>query len=205
MSHSHDHSHGHDDEDHEQFEREFWGTCVNTFEEDRKHFVYARCMGLVPSSVRQFYFKPPAQRILDIGGGPTSMLLKLDTPLQKGKVVDPLDYPEWTRQRYAYVNIQAEVKDGEAVDEDGGWDEVWIYNVLQHTHDPARIIANAKRAAPVLRIFEWIDIPPHPGHPHELTEASLNAWIGGRGATTRLNESGCVGRAYYGVFRHRDA
>ena len=199
----HDHN---DDEEHEKFEREFWGTCVNTFEEDRKHYVYAHFMGVKLSSRADFYFDAPAERILDIGGGPTSMLLKLKG-LSKGKVVDPLHYPDWTRTRYAYVNIDVDVKDGEDVDEEPGqWDEVWIYNVLQHTHDPQRIIDNAKRAAPVLRIFEWIDIPPHPGHPHMLTETNLNSWIGGTGCTTFLdNVSGCTGRAYYGVFRHEQA
>jgi hypothetical protein len=84
-----------------------------------------------------------------------------------------------------------------------GWDEVWIYNVLQHTVDPRLIIENAKRAAPVLRLFEWIDLPPHDGHPHMLTAPALRDWIGTEsGAVTELAESGCFGRAFSGVFVH---
>jgi hypothetical protein len=49
-------------------------------------------------------------------------------------------------------------------------------------------------------LFEWIDIPAHDGHPHELTEASLNEWIGQKGNVITLAESGCYGKAYYGVF-----
>ena len=97
------------------------------------------------------------------------------------------------------MNIDVHVDVGENVAE-SGYDEVWIYNCMQHAIDPERIIANAKAAAPLLRLFEWIDIPAHDGHPHELTEASLNKWIGGTGTVTYLSESGCYGKAYYGVF-----
>jgi hypothetical protein len=72
---------------------------------------------------------------------------------------------------------------------------------MQHAIDPGKIIDNAKKAAPVLRLFEWIDIPAHDGHPHELTEASLNEWIGQKGNVITLAESGCYGKAYYGVFQ----
>ena len=97
------------------------------------------------------------------------------------------------------MNIIVDVKTGEDVT-DLHYDEVWIYNCMQHAIDPGAIISNAKRAAPVLRIFEWIDIPAHEGHPHELTEESLNSWIGKKGSVIQLNQSGCYGKAYYGVF-----
>jgi hypothetical protein len=145
-----------------------------------------------------YAFDVQGRSILDIGGGPTSMMLKC-LNLKEGLVVDPLNYPEWTRQRYAIKNISVIVAPGEDLDE-SGWDEVWIYNCLQHTDDPRQIIENARAAAPVLRIFEWIDVPAHPGHPHELTEAKLNEWCGGKGGTVTLAERGCYGKAYYGVF-----
>lgn len=179
------------------FERGFWGDCTNTFGEDQKHFIYGNLMGLTG---QYFSFDAGNKRILDIGGGPTSMLLKTYN-LQAGLVCDPIDYPQWTKDRYAIKNIDVQVIPGEEVNE-SGWDEVWIYNVLQHTEDPQKIIDNAKKAAPVLRIFEWIDIPPHEGHPHMLTEENLNNWIGSVGETTILDgENGCYGRAYYGVFK----
>lgn len=181
--------------DHDEFERDYWGDCTNTFDEDQKHYVYAHYMGLKQTG---YSFEADNKRIIDIGGGPTSMLLKCNN-LKEGLVVDPLHYPEWTRQRYAIKNISVIVAPGEALDE-AGWDEVWIYNCLQHTDDPRQIIERARQAAPVLRIFEWIDVPPHPGHPHELTEANLNLWIGAKGGTVTLAERGCYGRAYYGVF-----
>jgi hypothetical protein len=97
------------------------------------------------------------------------------------------------------MNIEVDVKTGENVT-DLWWDEVWIYNCMQHAIDPGLIIDNAKRAAKVLRLFEWIDIPAHDGHPHELTEKALNTWIGASGGVTTLAESGCYGKAYFGVF-----
>jgi hypothetical protein len=83
------------------------------------------------------------------------------------------------------------------------FDEVWIYNVLQHTEDPAKIIANAKRLAPSLRMFEWIDLPAYPGHPQALTQAKLEDWIGMQGQVSEQHgEGGCWGRAFHGCFNH---
>jgi len=178
-----------------EFEKAYWGNCCNTFDEDQKHYVYANLMGLKRT---HYSFDVGNKTILDIGSGPTSMLLKT-VNLKAGRVVDPIAYPQWTRDRYAMKNIDVLVDLGENVDE-SGWDEVWIYNCLQHAEDPERIIANARRAGKVLRFFEWIDIPAHDGHPWMLTEELLNQWIGAKGGTCQLAQSGCYGRAYYGVF-----
>ena len=179
-----------------EFERSYWGDCCNTFDEDQKHYVYAKLMNL---QRKDYSFVLDNKRVIDIGGGPSSMLLKT-TGLVEGKVVDPIEYPQWTKERYKCMNISVQVDLGENVT-DTGWDEVWIYNCMQHAVDPQKIINNAKRAASVLRIFEWIDVPAHDGHPHELTEQSLNDWIGQRGYVTELAEQGCYGKAYFGVFK----
>ena len=186
-----------DHQDDHKFEIEYWGNCANTFDEDQKHFVYARFME-IPQM--HYSFDAKNKRILDIGGGPSSMLLKCKN-LREGKVCDPIDYPEWTKLRYAGHNISVNVQPGEQVDEEG-WDEVWIYNCLQHVESVERIINNAKRAAPVLRMFEWIDIPAHDGHPFELTKTLLDDIIMLPGSgTANVRESGCFGKAYYGVFK----
>lgn len=179
------------------FEKNYWNNCCNTFIEERKQFTYGKLMGL---EQQWFNFMVDNKSILDIGGGPTSMLLKT-FGLTKGKVYDPIEYPAWTIARYKCKGIDVAVEYGENVNE-SGWDEVWIYNCLQHVTDPAKIIDNAKRAAKVLRIFEWIDIPPHEGHPHMLTKDFLDKCIGQEGNVCELNdnESCCWGRAYYGAF-----
>jgi hypothetical protein len=195
-----------------KFESDYWGNCVNTLDEDLKQFLYAKAMGI--SKYNEFEFTVGGKRILDIGGGPTSLLLK--TRDHGGsKVVDPIKYPQWTVDRYTSHNIEYDQKTGEEVNETG-YDEVWIYNCLQHVIDPKLIIENAKKAAPVLRIFEWIDIPAHEGHPHELKEDLLNEWIGGRGSTSYItlsnvlptldskllvfNDQNIGGRSYFGSF-----
>ena len=183
------------DPEHE-FEKSFWGDCTNTFGEDQKHYVYARFMGLRQNG---FYFDVEGKRILDIGGGPTSMLLKT-LNLSLGMVCDPIRYPDWVYARYIHKGVASVVMSGENLDT-VGWDEVWIYNVLQHCVNPERIVQNARRAASVIRLFEWIDFPPHPGHPHMLTEANLSKWLGATGTVGQLNgEAGCRGKFFAGVF-----
>ena len=141
-----------------KFEKKYWGDCTNTFLEEQKHFVQARLMGI---KVEGYSFDATGMRILDIGGGPVSMLLKAKN-LAFGMVCDPITYPAWVYERYRAKGIIYLVLSGEHVIS-FGWDEVWIYNCLQHTTDPKKIIDNAKKAAPLIRIFEWIDFPPHPG------------------------------------------
>lgn len=176
------------------FEKNFWGDCTNTFDEDQKHYIYGKYMGL---HQEHYSFNVFQKRILDIGGGPTSMLLKTKN-LKEGLVCDPLKYPEWTRLRYLEKNIQIKIIRGEDVQEKD-WDEVWIYNCLQHTDNPEKVIDNGLQAAKIFRIFEWIDIPPHEGHPQMITEEFLNKNIGKKGNTINLSENGCFGKAYYNI------
>lgn len=181
------------EQDHE-FEMAYWGDCCNTFDEEQKQLIYSRFLNLKRT---HYSFDVEGKTILDIGGDPVSLLLKAIN-LKKGKVVDPLPYPKWTVDRYAEKNIEYWQLKGEEIVETG-WDEVWIYNCLQHVENPALIIDNALKAGKLLRIFEWINIPPHPGHPHELTEESLNYWLSTKGNTVTLAEGGCYGTAYYVV------
>jgi len=196
----------------QDFEAAFWGDCSNTFYEERKHYVYASLMGIK----RQHwdFVVPEHSHILDIGAGPASMLLK--TRGAKRRVVtDPLQYPAWVYLRYAMTGIEALHDPGETVIErfqnvlDGGhkpFDEVWIYNCLQHVEDPKLIIRNAMTLGRRVRIFEWIDLPPHDGHPHMLTASSLDEWLDegsnenwSGGDVTVLSHDGCFGRAYSAV------
>lgn len=178
-----------------QFEMNYWGDCCNTFDEDQKHYVYAKLMNI--DSVR-YSFDVHNKSILDIGGGPTSMLLKTIN-LKRGRIYDPIKFPSWTIDRYKIKNIDVIIDYGENINE-SGWDEVWMYNCLQHTTDPKKIIENAKKAGSIFRIFEWIDIPPHDGHPNMLTKAFLDECIGYEGLVYDLAQQGCYGKAYAGVF-----
>lgn len=189
----------------QEFERNWWGDCLLTFGEETKQLTYAHRMGLeiVPWGGQWPVYDLDGRSVLDIGGGPVSMLLKTVNGGDR-LVVDPCDYPGWVQVRYLSAGIGYRRCSGEAMNDEGaivsGFDEVWIYNCLQHTQDPETIIDNALAAAPVLRMFEWIDIPAHEGHPHELKAALLDEWVGGVGTVERMNENGCVGTAWYGKF-----
>jgi hypothetical protein len=186
----------------DSFERAFWGNCVNTYGEETKQLVYADRMQLAPyHDGRSICIDLGGRTVIDIGGGPTSLLLKCKNLGEGSTVIDPTDYPEWVHARYREASIYERYgMKGEQLHLNENFDEAWIYNVLQHVDDPALIVANARRAAKIVRLFEWIDLPPHPGHPHMLTESMLSEALGGPGTVETMNESGCVGRAFYGVW-----
>jgi len=177
------------------FESNYWGDCCNTFDEDQKHYVYAKYMGLKRVG---YSLDVAGARIIDIGGGPTSMLLKTINLAARSLVIDPLMYPMWTYDRYSTKGIDSMICRGEDIYEEG-FDEAWIYNCLQHTDDPDLIIKNALRAAKTIRLFEWVDIPPHDGHPQMITKKMLDDAIGSEGRLVDLAEAGCFGKAYYNI------
>jgi hypothetical protein len=177
------------------FESNYWGDCCNTFDEDQKHYVYAKYMGLKQVG---YSFDVAGARIIDIGGGPTSMLLKTINLAPRSLVIDPLMYPMWTYDRYSTKGIDSTICRGEDIYEEG-YDECWIYNCLQHTDAPDLIIKNGLRAAKTIRLFEWVDIPPHDGHPQMITKKMLDDSIGSEGRLVDLAEAGCFGKAYYNI------
>lgn len=182
-------------------ERLWWGDCRSTFHEEQKQLVYARGMGLRADwdCGHPPAFEMGGAGVVDIGGGPVSLLLKC-TNLGSSVVVDPCAYPEWVLSRYDFSGIDYLQIPGEDLSVKDAYDEAWIYNCLQHVEDPQLVVHNALRAAKYLRIFEWINIEPYEGHPQVLRETDLNRWVGGHGTIAYVNDSGAEGLAYYGVF-----
>lgn len=192
----------------QEWESSWWSNCANTYGEEEKQWLYARRMGLG----HRFYHnrKSPyninmdGRSVIDIGGGPVSLLLKA-TGLSRAMVVDPLEVPHWVELRYEGVGIELVRKPGEQVKFEKKFTEAWIYNCLQHTANPKLVIENALRAADYVRLFEWIETSINEGHPHSFTAATLDHWLGGEGKTEQLNgEANCYGRCYYGIFVGRD-
>lgn len=183
---------------HQDFEADWWGSCANTYGEESKQIVYARLMNLSPQNLDGHWpvYDIDGGSVLDIGGGPSSMLLKTINAGHR-TVVDPCPYPDWVAARYEAEGIEYIRSAGESFISPARYDECWIYNVLQHVEDPTEVIAVARRNADRIRIFEWIDIPAHPGHPHELHKTMLDDLLSVEGNVVDLNERGCVGRAYY--------
>ncbi len=132
----------------QEWENNWWGSCANTYWEETKQLVYARKMGLTQFvSEGKIWFDLEKKSILDIGGGPVSLLLKGKNP-GNCWVVDPCGYPDWVKKRYETANVAYHKIKGEDLSDISFtfvFDEVWIYNVLQHTDDPSKIIANARK------------------------------------------------------------
>lgn len=186
----------------QKWEKDWWGNCVNTLFEEKKQLIYADKMGLeiVANEKTPYTFDLSGKSILDVGGGATSLLLKCIN--HKGSaVIDPLPMPKWVISRYEEVGIKFLNFPAEKMRFDkNAFEEIWIYNCLQHTDNPRKIIKNAKHAGKIIRIFEWIDTPVSDGHIHTLTEEDLNVWLGGYGKVEQMKQRPCFGKAYYGVF-----
>lgn len=182
------------------WEGEWWSDCANTYFEEVKQIVYAHHMGLTAGATEKAWpvFDMGKLKIVDIGGGPVSLLLK--TTADRRQVVDPGDYPKWVLDRYRAAGVRFKRESGEEYATNVHFDEAWLYNVLQHVRDPKAVVANARRLADRVRIFEWINTEPNVGHPHELLRKDLDRWLGGEGSVDGLVEHSQGRTAYYGVF-----
>jgi len=165
--------------------------------------LYAEKMGLhrVATPETAYNYDVCGAAVLDVGGGPVSLLLKC-LNLQRGYVVDPLmdRWPAWVRQRYEAAGIEAIASKGEDLTDGPVVDEVWIYNVLEHTEDPLKVICNAQRLGKLIRLFEWVDTVKNEGHPHAFSEEMLNGWLNGEGKVEVFARGRASGRGYYGIF-----
>lgn len=184
----------------QEFEKNWWSNCANTFGEEQKQQVYLRKMGLVSEWDYGHFpvYDMKGISVIDVGGGPVSPLLKCKNV--EGVVVDPCDYPKWVNERYIASGIKFIQCPAEDFETNRVYDEAWIMNCLQHTMDPEKIVKNMRSFSKVIRVFEWINEPISEGHPQLLTEEKLNNWFGGQGKVEQLNESGCHGTSWSGIF-----
>jgi len=192
-------------EEAQEWERLWWDSTVhNSLFEEQKQLIYANAMGLTftPDKKTPYNIDLNGKSVIDIGGGPTSLLLKSYNG-HNLIVVDPLEYPDWVIDRYKSVGIEFVKGKGEDLPRliAGMADEIWVYNCLQHTQDPEKIITNAQQYSDIIRLFEWVNTPITDGHLQVLTEARLNLALGGEGKVKQFNgENGCWGNAYAGIF-----
>lgn len=189
----------------QKWETSWWGDCLNTYGEEEKQLVYAKKMGLrlFHNGKSPYNIDLNGNSVADIGGGVASLILKTVNRPVGCVVYDPIlkGCPAWVTNRYVSGNIIPLAVKGENVPDTKMFDEVWIYNVLQHTEDPELVIKNARKISGIVRLFEWIGIKDDHGHPHELTEPDLNKWLGGEGKTEMFNHYTLKGMGYYGVFK----
>ena len=156
----------------QHYERESWGDNIFVTPSNGeviKQNTYAKLLELVDSE--QFnYINVNNKSILDVGCGQTSLLLRTKN-FKRAVGIEPLFYSNEVNQEYAKHNIQLIAIPAEEMDfAENEFDEVWMYNVLQHTYDPTLILNKCFKYGKTVRIFEWLDIPPHEGHPHEFKQ-----------------------------------
>lgn len=83
------------------------------------------------------------------------------------------------------------------------FNEIWLFNVMQHVQDPEKFIEKAKRIGRTIRFFEPIDWPIEIYHPFSYTIDDYKRWFGGcvqfykGGSIKGFHESNCA----YGVWR----
>ena len=149
------------------FESDWWGLdwSPRWDEELKKQETYHRLMGITVSDFG-------TNRILDVGCGPVSLLQRTKHGPSRG--VDPLRVSDDTRARYREAGVELLSVPAEEMPTSETFDEVWLYNCLQHTRDPHEILRRVVQCtAPgsIVRIFEWIETGVAPGHPQNLTES----------------------------------
>ncbi len=186
---------------HQKFEAASWDVCGPEVlgVETRKQDIYAKLLRIpLP-----YYAKK--KTILDIGGGPESLLFRTKA-FSQAVVVDPCDYPAHVYEKYKGSGIEVVKEMAETYQSPMQFDEVWCYNVLQHTLSPETILENMKKSSRgTIRIFEWIYTLPHVGHPQTITPAmiykpfSQDGWAWDFFEKKYVRENGCVGWAAYGV------
>ncbi len=179
-------------------EERWWGNCTNTFTEQVKQKVYAEKMGIPFIASQGKYCIPMSgERVLDIGGGPTSLLLMCWNV--HGTVADPFQYPAWVYKRYQTAGITLVRVKGEDLIKPGN-DEVWLYNLLEHVEDPVKVVANARRAGRLVRVFDWLATKRRGPHRHVLSKPMLDDLFEAEGSIEDLAANECFGQCYYGIF-----
>lgn len=184
-------------------EADYWGdqelTNDNVKTEIRFQKVYADWMKIPPDRNMQ------GANIIDIGGGPVSLLLQCHH-FSAAMVVDPLPLKECSADRYKRAVIGYHQYAAEDLLEDfpeNFFDEAWIYNCLAHVMDPGLILRQAKRIAKRVRIFEvMIEVEDYM-HPWKLNREFFEG-IMGKGDVSHVNDEGVIGEAFFGVFEKQN-
>lgn len=151
------------------WERKSWGDNLDlNCGEANKQIHYANLMKInIPYDAKN-------KSIIDFGCGPVSMLLRVEN-CKNAVGIEPIDYGENVNKRYQEKKIKILQLPIEEYEQDSNflYNEAWMYNVLQHVIDPVVCLQKINKAAKTIRIFEWIDMPSSPGHPHVITKQMM--------------------------------
>lgn len=141
--------------------------------------------------------------VVDIGGGPTSLLLRCKN-FSRAIVVDPLPVTDAVKARYEECGIELVQLPAEDFIYPEKVDESWCYNCLHHVFDPEPILNKMKLFSRKLRIFEALNTNKDIMHPHSYPIGYFDKILGTGGTTTDLNRPGPSPRGigYYGIFNY---
>jgi len=143
------------------------------------------------------------KRVADLGAGPQSLMLSFAEHLAAGSVaVDPLTFLPEDEAVYAAASIERHIGPAEGFVPAAGvlYDEVWIYNCLQHVQDPAAVCAVAASITRgAVRIFEYVDVPQDELHLHTLTADDLRAAFAGMNCYSHCSGKIVIGNGGAGV------
>ncbi len=184
----------------------FWQTPGAELGEQLKQLTYAKYLGLnfEHDGNSPYVINKDGLNILDIGGGPVSLLLK--TIAKEKVVVDPCNFDQWVRDRYMTNTIRYNKSTAESIKYTEKFDEVWLYNVLQHTEDPELIFKNVYKALKrggTFRFLDWVDTAVNTAHPITLTGEQVAEYLSvftGTPIKTNINENNAIGTIVYGIF-----
>ena len=125
--------------------------------------------------------------VLDVASGPLSLLH--DYPARVGTALDPLHFGDF-EQAYERAGIVRVHETAEAFTPiQRQWDEVWMYNCLQHVAQPGVVLGKLTTWARArIRLFEWVEQPTSVVHLHTLQRAEIAAVLWSKGWQPALNE-----------------
>lgn len=199
--------HNHTHEEAQAEELSFWQTPGAELGEQLKQLTYAKYLGLdfQHDGSSPYVIDKAGLNVLDVGGGPVSLLLK--TIAKEKVVVDPCNFDKWVTDRYMANNVRYNKSEAESIKYTEVFDEVWLYNVLQHTSDPEKIFDNIYKALKrggTFRFLDWVDTPTNTAHPISLTAEQVVACLQKhyKEPVTKMNinENNAVGTIVYGTF-----
>lgn len=150
------------------------------FELDYQLWPFGTCLDIAAHGYMKHAMEIPDihtadKRILDIGGGPKSLLMGT-FGYGTSTIIDPVDYPAHIEglgnllasKKITFRNCTAE----DIVDEYDNYDEVWCYNTIPHTDTPEKFLLSLVRKLKdggIIRIMEPMH-KPYLNHPTEVTK-----------------------------------
>lgn len=155
-----------------------------------------------------FFYDFKNKSVLDIGGGPNSILLRSKN-FSRARIVDPGNYSKEVVDNYYKNNIEYVKQLAENYNSTEKFDEVLIYNVLQHTVNTEKIIKNALDSATErIRFFDWGYTKPTLGHPQTITKKYIldkfkkDGWKWKKFNESFINDENLkiIGWAIWGIF-----